>query len=493
MNTILSLVILIPVFVSLFSVNWVYFKILRIAKVKNLVDNPDARKLQKEPIPVVGGIAVFFGVVLGMLTGVVLAAIFNVTLPLQLMPIVCAMVVMLYIGGMDDMVGLSPASRFVIEILTVLGVIFAGGCCVDNFYGMWGVFEISWWIAVPLTVFAGVGIINAINMIDGVNGLSSGLCIVCSCFYGLAFIWLDDIANAMMAFVMAAALIPFLIHNVFGKNSRMFIGDAGTMVMGILMTWFAISTIQSGVSVKLDWAHDEVNMIALALAILSVPVFDTVRVMVMRIAHKKSPFHPDKTHLHHVFISLGVSHSVTSITEILVDTTVVAIWTLTIFLGVSMDWQLYIVVGSAMLLVWGTYAFIRWHGDNHTAFLHKLTHISLSNSQKDRIWLGKIERWLDSPEMKYIKQEQLSKNEETLLPTRRFDLSDKENIKEQDRKKICDFVRGKFEVHVSDIINFSGASKLRVYTLLFEEVQTGYLKVIESDDWGAPVIVAAVE
>lgn len=486
------LVIIIAAVASMVCVSWGYFKILRIAKEKKLVDNPDARKLQKMPIPVVGGIAVFFGVVMGILAGVVSAAIFDVTLPLQLLPIVCAMVVMLYIGGMDDMVGLSPGSRFMIEILTVLGIIYAGGACVDNFYGMWGIYNISWWIAVPITVFAGVGIINAINMVDGVNGLSSGLCIVCSCFYGAAFIWLEDISNAILAFTMAAALIPFMIHNVFGKSSRMFIGDAGTMVLGVLMTWFTISSIQSGISMKMDLIHKGTNMIALSLAILSVPIFDTVRVMMMRIAKKKSPFHPDKTHLHHVFISLGVSHSVTSAIEIGLNVLIVAIWSFCLQLGADLDWQLYIVAISSMILVWGTYAVIRWNGQHHTFFFHRLTHISIASSQKERRWLKKFELWLDAPEVRYMKRVQ-DGGEGNSVQIRVFDLYDPDNKKEQDRKRIYDFLKGKVEVSVNDIRLYSGADRLRVYPLLFEEEQLGYIHVIQRDNMGAPTIVALSE
>lgn len=492
MNYLEILVVVMSAIMSMLSVNWVYFKILRIAKEKNLVDNPDARKLQKNPIPVVGGIAVFFGVISGILTGVVMAAIFDVLLPLQLMPIVCAMIVMLYIGGMDDMVGLTPGSRFLIEILTVLGIIYAGGVCVDNFYGMWGIYEISWWVAVPITVFAGVGIINAINMVDGVNGLSSGLCIVCSCFYGIAFIWLEDIANAMLAFTMAAALIPFMVHNVFGKNSRMFIGDAGTMVLGVLMTWFTISTIQSGISAKMDVIHEGTNMIALALAILSVPVFDTVRVMTMRVAKKKSPFHPDKTHLHHVFISLGVSHLLTSSIEIGLNTLIIAIWALCTKIGLNMDWQLYVVVLSSMLFVWGAYAVIRWNGQHHTVLFHKLTHVSLASSQKERGWLTKFEKWLDAPEDRYMERvQQVIATPQPKL--REFDLSDPENKKEQDRKRIYDFMKGKVEVHVIDIKRYSGADALRVYPILFEEELSGYVRVIQRDSLGAPIIVSLIE
>ena len=120
------------------------------------------------------------------------------------------MVVMLYVGALDDIRGLSPSSRLLIESLTMVGLIYAGGGCIDTFHGLWGIRSFSWWIAVPLTIFVGVGIINAVNMIDSVNGLSSTLCLLSSGLYGIVFLKSGDVANATLAFSMAAALVPFI-------------------------------------------------------------------------------------------------------------------------------------------------------------------------------------------------------------------------------------------------------------------------------------------
>ena len=196
--------VLLPSLVALTSVFWIYFKILRIAKEKNLVDNPDARKLQTEPVPVMGGIAVFFGVVSAVLVGCIL------TDCMPLLPVLMAMVVLLYMGAMDDLVGFSQLSRVLAEVLVLVGMIYASGKCVDSLHGLWGLETFSWWIAVPLTVFAGVGIINAINMIDGVNGLSSGLCMTCGVWQAQPYVYrrcrhdddgcVDELVHHMSAF-----------------------------------------------------------------------------------------------------------------------------------------------------------------------------------------------------------------------------------------------------------------------------------------------------
>lgn len=485
----------IPVIVAAITaivvVRWAYFKILLIAKDKGLVDNPDARKLQKEPIPVMGGIAVFFGVAFGLLAGYTAGGIAGVEFSVPLMAVLAAMVVMLYVGALDDIRGLTPRARFVIEILTLLGLIYTSGGCIDTFHGLWGIYSFSWWFAVPLTVFAGVGIINAVNMIDGVNGLSSTLCMLCSTLYGIVFVRSGDVANATLAFTMAAALFPFMLHNVFGLRSRMFIGDAGTMVMGLLLTWFTMCLLRSDSPIAYYDAAAGVNMITFALAVLCVPVFDTVRVMTMRIAHKKSPFHPDKTHLHHVFVNVGVSHFITTVVEVLITVLVMIVWTLSVTFAASIEWQLYVVIAAAVFFVWGTYGLLRYHADRHTDFLHRVVDFSIRTHLGRTHWWKKFTAWLDAPEDRMLKKEEEVKATEPILGMEEEPI-DPENLKEQDRKKIRDFMKGRTEVMVYDILKHSGANRLRVYTILYEEEMRGRIRVIKTHGLGSPEIVTLV-
>ena len=158
------IILLLPAIASLVSVNWIFLKILSIAKRKGLVDNPNSRKLQKNPVPVLGGLAVVFGLLSGMAVYVAVCMILNTsvtTMGVSLLPIILCCSIMLYVGSLDDILGLTAKSRLIIEVLTMLVLIFGSGLCVDSLHGLWGVENFSWWIAVPLTVFAGVGMINA--------------------------------------------------------------------------------------------------------------------------------------------------------------------------------------------------------------------------------------------------------------------------------------------------------------------------------------------
>ncbi len=355
------LLILLPVFATLVAERWIYFKILKIAKDKNLVDKPDSRKLQKAAVPVVGGLTVFFGLMAGLLTGSVLCSMFMDGLPPYPMAaslsgmllVVLCMGIMLYTGFLDDMAGLSPKIRFLIEILVLLLLVLSTGVSINSLHGLWGVEHISGWIAVPLTVFAGVGVINAINMMDGVNGLSSGICIACSVLGGIHFVYNGDWGNALLALCTAASLMLFFVHNVFGSTSKMFIGDAGTMAIGTLMAWFMTCIMYNPhFSYVLDY---NLCPTAMVVALFSVPVADTLRVMTMRMLNGRSPFCADKNHLHHAFVGLGISHGFTTFWEIFIDFLIVAIWILSVLLGASLEMQLYTVIVASAILVWGTY------------------------------------------------------------------------------------------------------------------------------------------
>ena len=375
MATPLCYTIIIPFFTALLLVGWIHPRLVKIALLKNIVDNPDARKLQRTPVPVLGGVAVFFGVVIAI--GCMSSVVDCSGLPVVIM----AMMAMLYTGTMDDILSLSPGLRFVIEIVVVLLLIFVGGYCIDDFHGLWNIGRFSYWCAVPLTVVAAVGIINAINLVDGVNGLSSGYCIMACLIFGTLFFLAGEAPMTILAAVSVGALIPFFLHNVFGKTSKMFIGDGGTLVMGVVMSVFVIAILQNGSRVA-AYVNPNVGLVPCTLAVLSVPVFDTLRVMSTRILKGTSPFRPDKTHLHHMFIDLGCSHVATTLAILGVNMFVVLCWWALEASGFSIAVQLYAVIAVSLLVTSGLYHFMQWHICRDTRFMRAMrrlgykTHIS---------------------------------------------------------------------------------------------------------------------
>lgn len=344
--------IILPTLMAFIGTLWIHPKILKIAIMKNIVDNPDARKLQRNPVPVLGGMAVFFGIVIGICSS---QTMFNEP---KVFMLIAAMMIMLYIGTIDDVMDLSPAIRFVIEIIIVAWLMYINRASIDNFWGLWGLENIPLWVSCPLTIFASVGIINAINLIDGVNGLSSGFCFMASVLFAIIFHISGNPVMTTIAISAAGAIVPFFLHNVFGNSTKMFIGDGGTLVIGTMMSMFVIDIIHTGSSCT-EYAAAGMGLIPFSLAVLSIPVFDTLRVMSTRILNKKSPFHPDKTHLHHLFIELGFSHIGTTISILTLNFTIVATWFVAYKLGASVDLQLYIVLVMSISVTFLFYWFAK--------------------------------------------------------------------------------------------------------------------------------------
>ena len=372
--------LLIPFFVAFIATNWVHPKILKIAILKNLVDNPDERKLQRRPIPVMGGIAVFFGIVAGLCSSQITffsPAVFV---------LIAAMTIMLYVGTIDDILDLSPYTRFLIEIAVVAFIMLVNNNGINSFWGLWGLDVIPMWIAAPLTIFAAVGIINAINLIDGVNGLSSGFCFMASVMFAIMFYLSGNTTMMILATSAAGAIIPFFLHNVFGYNTRMFIGDGGTLVIGTMMSMFVINILKD-TSLSAPFAQEGMGLIPFTLSVLAVPVFDTLRVMSARIIRGNSPFNPDKTHLHHLFIELGFSHIGTTVSILSLNFLVIVAWFVAYKMGASVDVQLYIVLALSILITFVFYKFAKVQIANDTKMLKVLQGIGkLMQFEKKGIW-----------------------------------------------------------------------------------------------------------
>ena len=379
---------LIPALLAFLGTLWIHPKVLKIAILKNIVDNPDARKLQRNPVPVMGGIAVFFGITIGLCCS---QAIFNSASTFML---ISAMLIMLYTGTMDDIISLSPGIRFLIEILVIVWLMYTSNSSINCFWGLWGISTIPAWISYPLTIFAAVGIINAINLIDGVNGLSSGFCFMSSVLFAIFFQITGNQTMTTLAMSAAGAIVPFFLHNVFGQNTKIFIGDGGTLVIGTMMAMFVMNILgtNSGCSIL---AAKGVGLIPFTLAVLSIPVFDTLRVMSTRILNKKSPFHPDKTHLHHMFIDLGFSHIGTTISILSLNFLIVAAWFISYKMGASIEKQMNIVVAMGFLSTFGFYGYAKRLLEKNSNTLNFFKRIAKAlHVEKKGIWYT-IQRIID--------------------------------------------------------------------------------------------------
>ena len=204
--------------------------------------------------------------------------------------------------------------------------------------------------------------------------------------FAIMFYLSGNVVMTVLAVSAAGAIIPFFLHNVFGNSTKMFIGDGGTLVIGTMMAMFVINILKAD-SLSASFAAQGMGLIPFTLAVLAVPVFDTLRVMSMRILRKKSPFSPDRTHLHHLFIELGFSHIGTTISILTLNFLVVASWFAAYKFGASIDMQLYIVISLSVLITFAFYKFAKIQIARDTKALKAIKWVaSLLLIEKRGIW-----------------------------------------------------------------------------------------------------------
>ncbi len=331
----------------------VYPHVLTFARKHHVVDNPNARKLQRVPVPVMGGTTVFIGFL------VAVVAAFCISPQPRAIPIMSFLLVMYLLGVWDDVADVSAAFRFLVELVVVWLMILVLGVEINDFHGLWGVHEIPDVVSVPLSLVAGVGIMNAINLIDGVDGYCSTYGMMACIVFAIVFYYAEDMGMFTLALITIGALLPFFFRNVFGKSSKMFLGDGGSLMLGTLLALFMFSTLSKD-SPCAAYGDSGLKLLALVLAVLAVPVFDTLKVMIGRVAKGNSPFHPDKTHLHHLFIEMNYSHLATSEIIVFTNAAIVAILILAWYLGAGIDLQFYLVFAMGFQATWGFYYFMEW-------------------------------------------------------------------------------------------------------------------------------------
>lgn len=288
-------------------------QILLIAYRKKLFDEPDERKIHQLPIPRLGGIA-FTPVIcfsLSLWLGLSILDVFPNTLS-EYVPVrefsfgFCALLMLYIVGMADDLVGVRYRAKFVIQLLCALLLICGGLCCVD-FNGVFGLYAVSPWIGGPATLLMVVFVINSINLIDGIDGLASGLSMVCCLIYGVTFGLIGEVYYALVAFATIGVLLPFFYYNVFGSSkvhNKIFMGDTGALTTGLIICFMGLALLKE--SSGLEGCIFDTNAMIIVLSPLMIPGMDVVRVFMYRIINHGNPFLPDRTHIHHLLLNLGM-------------------------------------------------------------------------------------------------------------------------------------------------------------------------------------------
>jgi len=287
--------------------------IIMVANSKKLFDHPDARKIHLTPIPSLGG----FGIFAGFLVALLLMAEIN-TVSQGFQYYIAAFLITFFVGMKDDVLVISPMKKFIGQLVVAVILMFKANLLILTMHGFMGVGVIHPTFSYFLTGLTILVIMNAFNLIDGIDALAASIGIITSCVFSLFFFFNDDMFFALMGFTFAASLLAFLIYNF--SPARIFMGDTGSMLLGLVNAILAIRFIETAESSSI---FPLLGSPAMGFGILALPLLDTLRVFGIRILHGRSPFSPDRNHLHHILLDKGLSHS--SVTLILSVSTIIMI------------------------------------------------------------------------------------------------------------------------------------------------------------------------
>jgi len=287
--------------------------IIRISYLKHLYDVPDDRKVHGKAIPTLGGLAIFAGFAISM-------SIFapnNIEF-LQYQYLYAALLIIFFTGIQDDILSISPLKKLLGQIIAAALVVLMGGVKLTSMHGLFGIEEIenSW--SILLTIFTLLVIMNGSNLIDGINWLSGGVAIVVSLAFGAFFIVNGRYELAIISSSLIGGILGFMWFNK--TPAKIFMGDTGSLIIGLVNGVLCIYFINiNGTSAPLTFEASPI----FAFGILIVPLFDTLRVFLWRMLRGKSPFSPDRNHIHHRLLELGNSHMKSSVIIVLANILVI--------------------------------------------------------------------------------------------------------------------------------------------------------------------------
>lgn len=310
-----NLYIIISAFVSAVILGRIIIpNILIISLRKRLFDVPDERKVHKRPIPRLGGVT-FFPVILfslcvftavRLMTGHGPADTSTTDLVCEFLFLTGGLTLLYIVGIADDLIGVRYRKKFLVQIISA-AMFPLSGLYINNFYGLFGIYLIPAEVGIPLTMLLVVFITNAINLIDGIDGLASGLSMVALLVFGVLFVHFRMWSYAMLAFVTVGVIIPFFSYNVFGSadlGRKIFMGDTGSLTLGYILSFFVIKYCMYEPDMLLTM---KTSPVLVSFSVLMVPCLDVIRVVLRRARNKRPLFMPDKTHIHHKFLAMGFS------------------------------------------------------------------------------------------------------------------------------------------------------------------------------------------
>jgi UDP-N-acetylmuramyl pentapeptide phosphotransferase/UDP-N-acetylglucosamine-1-phosphate transferase len=329
------------------SSSYLYPVIINVSKAKGLMDTPDSRKMHVIQTPTLGGLGVFLAFSLSIIGFGLVTDMIHADLN-SIIALLGSLIILLFLGMKDDLLAMSPKKKFLGQLLAVAIVVLLSDIRILNFDGLLGIGELPYVVSVLFTFFVFILVINAINLIDGIDGLAGSISVVASVAFGAISIVHGNYLMTLIASVFIGSTIGFLRYN-FSSNQKIFMGDCGSMLAGFILTYQAIYFLN--LNNTLSESSVISNTPVILVAILSYPLFDLLRVFIIRIRQGKSPFEADSNHIHHRLLRLGFEHKHATFILVLGNALVISFAILLSSLNIHLHLMITVLFGSAIYLI----------------------------------------------------------------------------------------------------------------------------------------------
>lgn len=285
-----------------FLITFLIFPVfIKVFKKRNFLDAPGGRKIHTVQTPSMGGLPIFIGFAISLLIWMPFEQLREIKY------VISALTIMFIIGFRDDLINLRAFQKLFGQIAAMLIIVAVCDIRLMSLYGLFGVYEIPLVVSYALSAFTIIVITNAYNLIDGIDGLAGSVGTICSLFFGIWFYLVGANAYAFISFAILGGLLAFLQFN--WAPSKVFMGDTGSLMIGFFLSIVTIKFIDLNYNLQAAHPFRFDAFIGPAIAVLIVPLYDTLRVFIKRMLRGKSPMHPDRTHLHHILLRLGCNHA----------------------------------------------------------------------------------------------------------------------------------------------------------------------------------------
>ncbi len=327
--------------------------LIKVAILKNLIDLPsEERKIHKRAIPTIGGIIIYAATLFSFSLWYNIEELHEYSLIYESVKefqiLIATSLVLFFVGVKDDIIGTAPVKKLFAHVVVGLILILMGSIKITGLHGVFGIEQIPDWGSIFLSLFTYIVVVNAMNLIDGVDGLAAGVGFLAATFFGTWFVFANEYTLASLSFALAGSLLGFLVFNF--SPAKIFMGDSGSLIIGMFIYVLSAELIEYPAD-RLDSFWVNVSNPVFAIAALIYPLTDTLRVFIIRAIKGQSPFSADRNHLHHRLIDCGYSHAKTAIIIYLFTLFTVGVSLLSYYINTSLA-LLTVMACSGIFILW---------------------------------------------------------------------------------------------------------------------------------------------